>query len=475
MKVLFVTSEATPFAKTGGLADVCGTLPAALKKVGVETRGVMPLYDTIPQSWRDKMSFVKYKYIQLSWRSLYCGLFKLEHDGVTWYFLDNEYYFRRGGLYGFFDDGERYAFFSKAVVELLPDLGWKPDIVHLNDWQSALVPVYMRDASFYSDYYFGIKSIFTIHNIEYQGRYGKEILGDVLGLPPGWFNDGTLEFNGGISFAKGALKLADAITTVSPTYAQELRYSFFAHGLEGVMSDVSFKTRGILNGIDVKLYDPSSDPSLAENFSPDDLSGKAACKKKLQETLGLEVSDAPIIAMVTRLASHKGLDLVTHVFDDMMALGAQFVLLGTGESKYERFFSEVAERYPGRAAVRLMYSADLSSLIYSGADMFLMPSKMEPCGLSQMIAMRYGTIPIVRETGGLRDTVIPYNGFTGEGTGFTFSNFNADEMLGAVGRAISAYESEEVWSWLMRHAMTADFSWTASAQEYKKLYKSLLE
>jgi len=472
MKVLYVTSECLPFAKTGGLGDVLGALPKAMAEKRVSTRVVLPLYECIGPEWREKMEFIKYIHVPLAWRSLYCGIFTLKQDGVTYYFLDNEFYFKRGDLYGHFDDGERFAFFSRAVVEILSELDWKPDVIHCNDWQTALIPIYLKTSE--EEWKRNMKVVFTIHNIEYQGRYGKQILSDVFGLSDSLFYDGTLEFMGGVSLMKGALLMSDWVTTVSPTYANELRYAYYTHGLEGVVAACSGKMSGIINGIDQTVFNPETDKNIVRNYTADTLENKIYNKLELQQILGLNQDETvPMIGMVTRLVQHKGMDLVMARLNEIMDMNVQFVVLGRGDWNYEQPLLNAQNRYPGRLSANIMYSADLSMKIYAGADMFLMPSQMEPCGLSQMIAMRYGTIPIVRQTGGLKDTVHAYNPETGEGNGFNFHDYNADDMLAAVAAAVEAYKKPEVWKMLQTRGMTTDFSWAASAKEYYSLYKQI--
>ena len=477
MNILYVTSEAVPFCKTGGLADVAGSLPPSLAANGDRVSVILPLYERVKNQWGDKMHFEKWTFVRLAWRSVYCGLFSLEREGVTWYFIDNESYFRRGDLYGYFDDGERFAFFSRAVTELLRSLPEKPDVVHCNDWQSALVPVYIRDEAVRDEFYKSIRTVITVHNIEYQGRYGRDTLEDLFGLDRGWFDGGTMEFGGDVNLLKGAIVTADAVTAVSPTYAQELKYAYFAHGLENVMMQYKGKLHGVLNGIDMKRYDPAHDKALAAVYSAEDLSGKSRDKAALQRLLGLqERPDTPIIAMVTRLVSHKGLDLVCETLDAIMEKDVQFVVLGKGDAKYETFFEYAKQRYGTRMAVHLGYSEELAMQIYAGADLFLMPSKSEPCGLSQMIAMRYGTVPIVRETGGLKDTVHAYEAWNGAGNGFTFANYNAGDMCYVVCQAIDLYhENRNAYARLQQRGMTADFSWTRSAQAYREIYKAICQ
>ncbi|MDR0380482.1 MAG: glycogen synthase GlgA [Oscillospiraceae bacterium] len=474
MKVLYVTSECTPFVKTGGLADVMGALPKAVAAKRVSVRVMMPLYGTIGEQWRSQMKFVKYVYISLSWRNLYCGLFEMKKDGVVYYFLDNEYYFKRGELYGHFDDGERFAFFSKAAADILPELDWKPDVVHVNDWQTALVPVYIHKLYAGHPFYEDMRTVLTIHNIEYQGRYDWALVGDIFGLPESFVEDNTLSFMGGISLMRGGIECASAVTTVSPTYADELQYPFYAHGMEGVLSNNRHKLSGILNGIDMALYDPKTDPNLERNFGPDTLPDRVYNKLDLQKILGINQDETiPIIAMVSRLVGHKGLDLVTASLDAIMDMSVQLVILGRGDWHYEQVFANAQNTYSGRLSANIMVNFGLAMKIFGGADIFLMPSQAEPCGLSQMMAMRYGAVPVVRETGGLRDTVHPYIPETGEGNGFTFANYNAGDMQYVLGQAVETYHNKEAWAVLQRHNMGLDFGWSDSAAKYLTLYRNL--
>lgn len=477
MNIFFVSSEVAPFIKTGGLADVAGSLPPALAQRGHEVRVILPLYEGIDQKWRDQMTFVKYFYVRVAWRSVYCGLFTLEKDGVTYYFVDNEYYFKRSGVYGHYDDAERYAFFCRAVMDVPVQLDYYPDIIHCNDWQTALIPIYMIEDKKTVKQLQNAKTVYTIHNIEYQGRYGSETVSNLFGLHPGYLNEGMLLYYGDANLMKGAIYAADYVTTVSPTYASELQYAFYAHGLEGVVAANYNKVAGILNGIDTQVYNAQLDKGIAKNFSAQDLSGKAACKAELQSRLNLKIDpDVPIVAIVSRLAGHKGFELITSQFGRLMEQDIQFVLLGTGEWGYEQFFREAQNKYPGRVSASLMYNAGLSSAIYAGADIYLMPSIAEPCGLSQMIAMRYGTIPVVRETGGLKDSVGNYDPETNPtGRGFTFPDINGDELIGAVARAVELYQDKEAWQTLMRQDMEVDFSWNVSAGAYEEIYKKITE
>ena len=477
MKILFAASEAVPFIKTGGLADVAGSLPKALAQAGHEVKVILPLYEGVSGEWRSQMTFLKYFNVTLSWRQVYCGIFQLERDGVTYWFVDNEYYFKRWQMYGHFDDCERFAYFSRAVIETPGQLDWWPDIIHCNDWQTALVPVYLLEDKYRIPQLNHAKSVFTIHNIEYQGRYGDQVLEDVIGLDRSYFNEGMLAYHRDVNLMKGAIMASSFVTTVSPTYARELRTPFYAHGLDGVINQQSGKLQGILNGIDTQLYDPAANPGLACNYTFKTLDkGKAACKQALQQAVGLQENpDVPIIACVSRLVGHKGFSLVTDALHEMMALNIQMVVLGTGDWQYEEAFRHAQSQYPGRFAAQLTYSAPLSTMIYAGADLFLMPSVSEPCGLSQMIAMRFGTIPVVRETGGLKDTVTPYNKFDGTGRGFTFSNISAGDMLWVLREAVDLYHNnKKAWRGLQKESMSADFSWTNSAKQYLDIYQRIL-
>jgi starch synthase len=475
MKILFAASEVAPFIKTGGLADVAGSLPPALAEKGHDVRVILPLYEGIGDKWRSQMTFLKYFFVQLSWRSIYCGLFQLEKDGVTYYFVDNEGYFKRSGLYGHYDDGERFAFFSRAVIETPDQIGWSPDVIHTNDWQTALVPIYLLEAKYQYPMLSNAKSVYTIHNIEYQGRYGHEVLTDLFGLDESYFNEHMLKYYDDVSLMQGAIYAADYVTTVSPNYANELQYAFYAHGMEGVIAANRWKVRGILNGIDMKGNDPATDTSIASTFSPTKLAGKARCKADLQQRLGLpQKPDVPIIACISRLVGHKGFELICQAFNGLMDMDVQFVLLGTGEWGYEEFFRNAQLNYPGKVSANILYSASLSSAIYAGADIFLMPSIAEPCGLSQMFAMRYGTVPVVRMTGGLLDSVPAYNAEEESGLGFTFGSVDAGDMLDAVHRAVGLYyDDKPAWKKLMKRDMTADFSWDRSAEDYIDVYNTI--
>ena len=470
MKVLYVAAEAVPFAKSGGLGDVAGALPAALRKKLVGVRVVLPLYQEIRQDLKDQMKFVKEMWVPLSWRSQYCGIFEGEANGVTYYFIDNEYYFKRIGIYGHYDDADRFVFFARAILEMLLHIDFKPDILNCNDWQTALTPVFYNVIYRHYHRLRDIKTVFTIHNIGYQGQYGLELCGDMIGLPDEY--RWIVEYNKDVNFMKGALETADKITTVSPTYAQEILNPYFSHGLDPVLAPKQYKTCGFLNGIDQIGYNPETDPALPAHFSVEDKSGKAICKAELLKEFGLPDGKEPVMGIVTRLVAHKGLDLVKCVFEDMIRLGYKFTILGSGEKQYEDFFREMAYRYPDRVGVKIGFIPDVAHRIYAGADMFLMPSQSEPCGLAQMVSLRYGTIPIVRETGGLKDSIIDAGG--PGGNGFTFKTYNAHDMLDATVRARAYYDQRMKWGKLVSHALREDFSWARSAELYIGLYKELV-
>ena len=475
MQIVFASAECAPFVKTGGLGDVAGSLPAALVRAGAEVIVMVPKYATIKDEYKAQMEHFADFYVSLGWRNEYCGLEKLEHDGVTYMFIDNERYFARDYPYGFFDDGERFAFFSKAITESLQHLpaGFECDILHCNDWQTALAPVFLREFYQGLPLYDRVKTVFSIHNVAFQGQFSDTVMEDILGVAHIPAAASQLRCDAcSINYMLGALRYADAITTVSPTYANEIQTPEFGEGLDGVLRERSYALQGILNGIDVAGFDPATDKRIAANYTVEDRSGKAVCKAKLQEELGLEVrDDRPLMVMVTRLTRQKGMDLVMYALDRILAGGVQVAVLGTGDRDYEDGLRYFQDKYPGTMAARIEFDPALSQRMYAAADMFLMPSKFEPCGLSQIIAMRYGTLPIVRETGGLKDTVQPYNEFTGEGTGFSFSNFNGDEMGDAVFRAARLFwDNREAWNQLVTQAMSQDFSWTRSADKYLDLY-----
>ena len=474
-KILFVGAEALPFAATGGLGDVLGSLPAALHRAdeNVDVRVVIPMYKVISEKYKQRSRLVAEFTVQLSWRRQYCGVWAYKYGDITYYFIDNEYYFKRQSLYGSFDDGERYAYFCKAVMEMLPKIDFMPDVLHCHDWQSALCVIYLKRKYRYLEDYSAMKAVYTIHNIDYQGIYNFDILGDIFCLDS--WDRYVVEYDGCINLTKGAIVCCDALTTVSPRYAEEIQTEYYSSGLHHILKMNKDKIRGIINGIDTDYYNPETDKSIVKNFSLDTIGDKVENKLALQKTFGLpERADVPMIAMISRLASHKGFDLVRRVADEILASDVQFVLLGTGEGELEDFFSGLAERHPDKCGVMLAFDKLLAKQIYASADMFLMPSKSEPCGLAQMIASRYGTIPIVRETGGLYDTIRPYVTSDGSGNGFTFKTYNAHDMLDAVRRALSLYSDKEEWSKLVANAMNMDFSWNASAKKYLKMYDELL-
>ena len=473
--VLFVASEANPYLGSGGLADVIGSFPKTLAANGkYDVRVVMPLYGDISDKYRSQMRFLMNFNVPLAWRNQYCGVFSLKADGVTFYFIDNEYYFKRSGLYGFYDDGERFAYFSKAALEMMVHLDYYPEILHCHDWQTALSVVYLKTLYANRYGYDHIKALFTIHNIEYQGKYGYDCLGDLFGLPESV--KPALDYDGCLNLMKGAIQFSDRFSTVSRMYANEIKNPFFAHGLQYAICENEFKLTGILNGIDETVYNPETDEKLFRNYSADDTSGKAVCKKELQKMLGLpEKDDAPLISIISRLVPAKGLDLVKCVIEELLAENVQVVILGKGEGDYEDYFRILADRYSGKCRAIIAYNKDLASKIYSASDIFLMPSKQEPCGLSQMIACRYGAVPVVRATGGLFDSISPYNNdMRNGGNGFVFGNYNAHEMLYVIKDAVYTFGNKDEWRGIMKRAMTTDFSWKKSSGEYEKLYDNML-
>ncbi len=473
MKVLYAVSEAKPFIASGGLGDVAGSLPAALRKRLIGCRVVMPLYEGIPDRFKNEMKFITHITVPVAWRRQYCGIFEAKLNGVIYYFLDNQYYFKRQGIYGHYDDAERFAFFSRAVLEMIPYIDFKPDVINCNDWQTALVPVYY--SLFYGNRpgFENIKTAFTIHNIQYQGKFGEEILEDVLGIPNEYAS--LLHNDDCINLMKGAIECANAVTTVSPSYAKEILDPYYSHGLDNILRMRSWKIHGILNGIDTVSNDPGTDKNLPVNFTADNIEGKAQCKASLQKEMGLpEKPDTPLIGMVTRLVSHKGLDLVKCVLDELLATSdVQVIVLGSGDWQYETFFNEMAAKYPEKLAVKIGFVPSLASRIYGGSDIFLMPSQSEPCGLSQMFALRYGSVPVVRATGGLRDSI--QDSGDNEGNGFVFEDYNAHDMLHTIRRAIGGYADKEGWAILRKRAMECDYSWGRSANEYIRLYKALIK
>jgi len=469
MNILFAASEAQPYVASGGLADVIGSLPKAINRKGNDCRVVIPLYKSISEKFRDDIEFVTNMTVDVSWRKQYCGIFKAEYDDVTYYFLDNEYYFCRDGIYGFYDDCERFVFFSRAVLEMLRYIDFKPDIINSHDWHTAMIPVYYQIFYKYQQDYIDIKNVFTIHNIEYQGKYGKEVVNDLIGIPMYHFS--LLEYDGFVNLMKGAIETADKIVTVSPSYAWEILDPWYAYGLDRILVNKKNKIVGILNGIDSDIWNPFNDPMIASSFSSVNISGKKNCREALISELEIIDDGKPVVGIISRLVSHKGIDLIRYALESLISDDFKFVVLGSGEKIYEDFFIEMSKRYPRKIYVKTAFDPSLARRIYAGADMFLMPSQSEPCGLAQMFAMRYGTIPIVRETGGLRDTVRD-NGDS-DGNGFTFKTYNALDMTDALHRAMRVYEDKKAWESLVKRAMECDFSWDASADKYLDLYENL--
>ena len=475
MKILYVAAEAVPFAKTGGLADVAGSLPKALKADGVDVRVIMPKFGKIPEAYRNAMEHVYDGELPVAWRKKYVGLDKYELDGVTYYFVDNEEYFNREGFYGYDDDAERFSFFSRAVLDLLPEMDFWPDVIHTNDWHAGLVNVFLKLEHMGDARYERIKTVYTIHNLKYQGVFPKDVMPDVLGLDWKYFNNGDLEFYDAVNFMKGGIIYADAITTVSKTYAKEIQYPYFGEHLDGLLRSREQDLSGIVNGIDYDVYNPRTDKYIFETYDEGSLDRKLDNKTELQKSLGLpERRKVPLIAIVSRLVEPKGMDLVVRMMDEILQHeDIQLVVLGTGEKRYEDWFKGLAWRYPKKVSVNIYFSNELAQRIYAGADIFLMPSNYEPCGIGQLIALRYGTIPVVRQTGGLKDTVQQYNKYTQEGNGFVFNNYNAHEMMYALKRALSFYGNYEIWHKIQLNAVQSDFSWKRSAKEYEALYKRL--
>ncbi|ANE45575.1 glycogen synthase [Paenibacillus swuensis] len=471
MQILFVTSEAVPFIKTGGLADVAGSLPKALKAQGADVRVILPKYGDIPESFKDQMYTVHTDSVYVNWRQQYCGIEELEYDGVTYYFVDNQFYFNRQGLYGYGDDAERFAFFCRGVLEALPKLNFQPDVIHCHDWHTGLVPVFLEANYKQYEFYHNMRTMFTIHNLKYQGVFGREVLSDILNLGPEHYQTEALEFNDAISFMKGGIAYSNSITTVSPTYAEEIQTHYFGEGLDGLLRKRSGDLHGILNGIDYDVYDPMTDPHLEIHYRGA-MNKKKLNKTMLQAQMGLPVNgNIPMISIVTRLVEQKGLDLIHRVLEDILAEDVQLVVLGTGQSYYEALFREAAHRHPEKLSAHIYFSEEMARKVYASSDLFLMPSLFEPCGIGQLIAMRYRTVPIVRETGGLKDTVQAYNPVDGTGTGFTFHDYNAHEMLYAIQRGVRAYGEKETWNKLIANIGKTDFSWKASAKQYMQLYR----
>jgi len=475
MKVLFVASEAYPFIKTGGLGDVAYALPKALRKLGIDARVIIPKYSSIPLSFKNCMGSVASFNIPVGWRNQYCGLEQLSYDGVPYYFVDNEYYFKRPHTYGDYDDGERFSFFSKAVLESIKYMGdFKPDIIHCNDWQSAVVPLLLKENYSEDVLYNKIKTVFTIHNLQYQGVFPKEVLGDLLNLDFKYFNEDEMKFYDAVSFMKGGIVFSDEVTTVSDTYSKEIQTPFYGERLDGLLTEKADKIVGIVNGIDYELYDPKVDKKIFYNYDMESINQKVKNKLKLQEKLGLPIAeDMPMIGIVTRLVKQKGLDLIVEKLQELLSLPVQIVLLGNGDGYYEDIFQYYASIYPSRISANIMYDDTLAQQIYAASDMFLMPSLFEPCGIGQLIALKYGSIPIIRETGGLKDTIIPYDKYTGKGNGFSFNNYSGQELLDAINRALDLYNDKTSWDKLVQNAMSSNNSWENSAKNYMKLYSDL--
>ncbi|CEI71916.1 MULTISPECIES: glycogen synthase GlgA [Romboutsia] len=476
MKVLYVTSECWPFAKTGGLGDVSYALPKALKKEGVDIRVILPKYSTIPNYLKEKLKEVAVFNVEVGWRNQYCGLLEMELDGIKFYFIDNEYYFKREGeiayLYGYDDDAERYTFFSNAVLESMSIIDFYPDVIHMNDWHTGMIPLILKEKYSHLEKYRNIKTIYTIHNLQYQGVFSNKVLPDVLGLPQSYLDNGDVEYYGGVNFMKAGIVFSDKVTTVSPTYSSEIQTKYYGYGLDGLLLSNNHKLKGILNGIDYDLNNPSTDNELFFRYDINSIDNKVKNKLRLQEILGLEVNEEiPLIGIVSRLVSQKGFDLISYIMPEILREKLQIVVLGTGEHQYQSMFNYYDSKYPKKVSARIIFNSSLAQQIYAGSDMFLMPSLFEPCGIGQMLAMRYGTLPIVRETGGLKDTVNPYNKYTGEGNGFSFKNYNAHEMLFCIQEAVRTYNDKEKWRRLVINAMNTDSSWEKSAKEYIKTYK----
>ncbi|GGG09044.1 glycogen synthase GlgA [Paenibacillus abyssi] len=475
MKVLFAAAEGSPFIKTGGLADVIGALPKALLKNGIDARVVLPKYKSIPEEYTASMRYIQHIEVPVGWRQSYCGIFELVFDGVTFYFLDNEYYFgARDGVYGHYDDAERFAFFNRAVLQVLPHIEFQPDIIHSHDWHTGMISPLLDKHYRHDSFYQNIRTIYTIHNLQYQGVFPYEVLGELLGMEHQYFSPDKLEYKGGVSFMKGGIVYSDRVTTVSRTYADEIQTPHFGEGLDGALRWLGDRMTGIVNGIDDKSYNPATDPHLFQRYRSS-VTKKQANKAELQRVLGMEENkNTPMIGMVTRLTAQKGLDLLSHVLHELMDDELQLVILGSGDPHYEGFFLDMALRHPDKLSVQIRFDERLARQIYASSDLFLMPSQFEPCGLGQLIAMRYGSIPIVRETGGLNDTVQAYEELTGEGNGFSFTNYNAHDMLYTIRRALSVYHQPEHWKRIVKNAMAGDYSWNESARQYKQLYEEVL-
>lgn len=476
MKVLFVTSECHPFIKTGGLGDVAWSLPRALHQEGLEIAVILPKYSQIPSRFKDKMKHITDFTVNVSYREQYCGVDRLKMDGITYYFIDNMYYFDREGAYGYIDDGERFSFFSQAVIEAMEKIDFIPDVLHVNDWHTAIIPLLLKVKYHWIEAYRDIKTVLTIHNLKFQGVYPFEALGDLLSIGDSVMVDEGVEYYGNVNYLKGGVNYADWVTTVSPTYAGEIKYEFYGEGLHGLMARIDYKLSGILNGIDMKLNDPATDTFIPYNFSDKDLSGKVLCKQALREELGLPQKKVPLIGIISRLTDQKGLDILAVVLEELLNQDLQMVVVGTGDRRYEDMFNYFQGKYPNKISSQMRFDLGLAQRVYAGCDMMLVPSQFEPCGLTQMVSMRYGTVPIVRETGGLKDTVIPYNEYTGKGLGFTFTNYDSEDLKNAIYRALYVYrDRKKAWQKIMLAGMKADHSWTKSAREYEAIYRDIIE
>lgn len=475
MKVLLVASESHPFIKTGGLGDVMGALPKSLTDLDIDVRVVIPKYKEIKDEFKYKLNFIKWIMVKVGWRNQYCGIYEYKHNGVTYYFLDNEYYFKRDGIYGHYDDAEKFAFFDRAVLEFLKEIDWKPDVLHCNDWQTGMIPVLLKLEYINDEFYRNMKTVFSIHNLYFQGIFPPDILPELFGYDHEPFRNGSLELHGGVSFLKGGINYADQVSTVSETYASEIQTPEYGETLDGLLRCRSYALKGIVNGIDYEEYNPKTDKFIRENYSVDDLRGKEVNKEQLQSDLGLTVNkDIPIIGIVSRLTHQKGCDLIINTLDRVLQRDVQVVVLGTGDYLYEETFKNFQFRYPGKVSANIMFDNSLAHKIYAASDMFFMPSLFEPCGLGQLIALRYGALPIVRETGGLKDTISPYNKYNGVGTGFGFRNYNYGELMNATEHALDIYNNKDVWRSLVLQAMNSNNSWEKSAKEYKSLYSGLM-
>lgn len=476
MKVLFAASEAHPFIKTGGLGDVMGALPQSLTELGVEARVVIPKYKNIKDELKQNLQFIKWFTVPVGWRNQYCGVFQYKYKDVVYYFIDNEYYFNRDGLYGYYDDGERFAFFNRAVLEFIKEIDWKPDIINCNDWQTGMVPVLLNLEYKNNEFYSNMKTVFSIHNLLFKGSFVPNVLPELFGYDYMPLTNGSVELNGSVSFLKGGINYSDQITTVSNTYAEEIKTQQYGEGLDGLLRCKSDFLKGIVNGIDYEEFDPEKDNLIFKNFTWDSISDKVENKLSLQKELGLpQRAETPMIGLISRLTHQKGCDLIVSIIDRLLQKDIQFIVLGTGDYWYEETFKNLQYRYPDKVSANIKFDNSLAHKIYAATDMFLMPSLFEPCGLGQLIALRYGSIPIVRETGGLKDTISPYNKYTGIGNGFGFKNFNSNELMQIIEYALTIYDDKDAWNNIIRQAMDSDNSWEKSAMQYKLLYVDVVK